>query len=61
MRFAIDVLYVDREARIVKAVPNLKPFRVSAAVRRARSVIELPSGTIEATGTMAGDQLVLTG
>ncbi len=57
MRFSIDVVYVDREARVVKAVSNLKPFRLSAALRSARSAIELPSGTIASTGTAPGDQL----
>lgn len=60
MRFAIDVLYVDRERRVVKSVANLKPFRVSAARGRC-SVIELPSGTIAASKTAAGDQLTFEG
>jgi len=57
MRFAIDVVYVDRAGKVVKVVPELRPFRVSGALRGARSVIELPSGTIAATGTVPGDQL----
>ena len=57
MRFSIDVVYVDRERRVVKAVADLKPFRLSAALRGARSAIELPSGTITNTGTAPGDQL----
>ena len=58
MRFAIDVLYLDRSGRVVKAVPTLKPFRLSAVLRGARSVIELPSGVIANTRTAAGDQIV---
>jgi hypothetical protein len=57
MRFAIDVLYVDRGGVVVKCVPDLRPFRASAAIRGARSVIELPGGTIRRTATTAGDQL----
>jgi hypothetical protein len=57
MRFTIDVLYIDRERRVAKAVNALRPFRVSAALREARSVIELPAGVIAATGTAVGDQL----
>ena len=57
MRFAIDVLYVDRSGRVVKAVSTLKPFRVSSVVRGARAVIELPSGAIANTGTAVGDEL----
>lgn len=58
MRFTIDVIYIDREGVVVKLAPKLRPFRMSAVMRGARSVVELPSGTIEETGTSAGDQLI---
>ena len=57
MRFAIDVVYIDRDGKVVKVSPNLKPFRASGVLRGGRSVIELPTGVIEATGTVPGDQL----
>ncbi|MCC6175032.1 MAG: DUF192 domain-containing protein [Chloroflexi bacterium] len=57
MRFAIDVLHLDRDGRILRAVPNLRPWRLGPIVRRSRSVVELPAGTIEASGTQAGDQI----
>lgn len=59
MRFSIDVVYVDRDGRVVKAVSNLKPFRVSGVLRGRCSVIELASGTIANTATSPGDQLSL--
>jgi len=58
MRFSIDVVYLDRDHNVVKLVPNLKPFRVSA-VRGGRSVIELPVGAIEASKTEVGDQVTI--
>lgn len=58
MRFAIDVVYVDREERVVKLVSDLKPWRFTAA-RGARSAYELPAGTIARVGVEVGDQLVL--
>lgn len=57
MRFPIDVIYLDKRGSVVKLSPNLKPFRVSAIWRGGRSVIELPTGVIEATGTVLGDQI----
>lgn len=57
MRFPIDVAYVDREGIVVKTVRGLRPWRISAA-RRARSTLELPAGTLDASGTVAGDVLV---
>lgn len=56
MKFAIDIVYIDRKKRVRKAVRNLVPWRMSLCLP-AHSVIELPVGVIEATGTQAGDQL----
>jgi uncharacterized membrane protein (UPF0127 family) len=61
MRFTIDVLYLDRDGRVVKAVPALRPFRWSWGGRRAHSVLELPAGTIAASGTLPGDALAFEG
>jgi uncharacterized membrane protein (UPF0127 family) len=59
MRFALDIVYLDRDLRVVKTVERLKPWRVSAA-RGAKSVLELPVGAIARSGTRPGDQLRLT-
>lgn len=60
MRFAIDVVYVDREWRVVRIDPAMAPNRVGPFVPRAAYVLELPVGVIQTTGTEAGDQLVLS-
>jgi uncharacterized membrane protein (UPF0127 family) len=60
MRFPIDVLYLNREDVVVKAVRALRPFRLSACLRGGHSVLELPAGTIEASGTQVGDCLALS-
>jgi len=57
MKFTIDVLYVDREKKVRGMRPNMKPWRVSACLT-AHSVLELPAGTLDRTGTKKGDQLV---
>jgi len=56
MRFPLDAIYLDGSFRVVKTVPNLRPWRISAA-RRAKSVLELPAGTIARSRTEPGDQL----
>jgi uncharacterized membrane protein (UPF0127 family) len=58
MQFAIDVIYLDRKRKVGKVAPNLKPWRLSLSLT-AHSVLELPAGTIELTGTRCGDQLTL--
>lgn len=59
MRFDIDVLFLDRKKRVVKAVRRLRPWRLAASWR-ARSVVELPAGTIEESGTERGDLIEVT-
>lgn len=57
MRFSIDVLLLDREHRVLSAYRNLRPFRVTALNWKASAALELPAGTIAATGTQVGDIL----
>jgi uncharacterized membrane protein (UPF0127 family) len=56
MRIPLDVVYLDGEQRVVKVVGDLKPWRISAA-RGAKTVLELPVGTIARTGTAPGDEI----
>lgn len=56
IRFSIDVVFVDREFRVVKVVERLRPWRVAGA-SGARSALELPAGEVEARGVSVGDQL----
>jgi uncharacterized membrane protein (UPF0127 family) len=61
MRVPIDVLFVDRNDKVVglrKAMPPSRPF-AGVAPWRGRYVIEMPAGVIAATGTALGDQLIL--
>lgn len=58
MRFALDVLYVDRDDRIVRAQRAIKPWRIGPIhTRGAKYVIELPVGTIDRSSSVVGDQL----
>jgi uncharacterized membrane protein (UPF0127 family) len=59
MFIPIDVAYLDREGRVLRAVGALAPHRLGPFVRRARNVLELPSGTLAATHTHEGDELVI--
>lgn len=57
MRFPIDVIFVDRQNRVVGLVNAMPPNRPYAGARRARRTLELPAGVIAATNTQVGDQL----
>jgi len=61
MRFPIDVVYIDRTSIVVKVVPGLAPYRMSATLGPAHAVIELPKGAIDQSRTEAGDVLALPG
>jgi uncharacterized protein len=56
MRFAIDLVYLDRAYRVRKVRSAVRPWRMSACLS-AHSVLELPAGTIEATHTQPGDRV----
>lgn len=56
MRFAIDVLFLDKRKRVVKTVHRLGPWRLAMSWR-GKTVLELPAGTIAETGTQPGDLL----
>jgi uncharacterized protein len=59
MRFPIDVVFLDRELRVLRIVPALKPWR-AVAKRRAKAVLELAAGECERRGLAAGDRLRLS-
>lgn len=57
MRFPIDVVFADKAHRVVGLTRAMPPNRPYAGAWRARYVVELPAGTIDATGTEIGDVL----
>jgi uncharacterized membrane protein (UPF0127 family) len=58
MKFTIDVVFLNRKRKILKIRPNMVRRRIAVSLM-AHSVLELPAGTLEQTGTERGDQLEL--
>lgn len=56
MKFPIDLVYVDRKRKVRKVRHAVAPWKLSACLS-AHSVLELPAGTVERTGTQPGDEL----
>jgi uncharacterized membrane protein (UPF0127 family) len=56
MKFTIDVVFLNRKYKILKIRPNMVKRRIALSLL-AHSVLELPAGTLEETGTQRGDQL----
>ncbi len=57
MRYPFDAVFINREGIVLHTISRMKPFRLSKHVFGARAVLELPAGTIEATGTRRGDRV----
>jgi uncharacterized membrane protein (UPF0127 family) len=58
MRFPIDVVFLDRNRKVVRIVPGLRPWRVAGA-KKAVAALELPVGAVDEAGLEEGDVLVL--
>lgn len=56
MRFPIDVLFLDKNLKVVRVIESLRPWRLSPWVWRARSVLELAGGALRGRAA-AGDEL----
>lgn len=59
MRFPIDVLFVDKDNKVIKAISCLRPFRLSFIYFNASFAIELPAGVIHSSRASKGDALLL--
>jgi uncharacterized protein len=57
MRFAIDIVFLDRRDRVVGIDRELKPWRVSSIAFGARKAIEIRAGASQRAQTEIGDQI----
>lgn len=60
MNYDIDVLFLDSYDSVIKVISKMPASRFSVC-QKSSYVVELPAGTIEATGTVVGDKISLTG
>ena len=58
MQFAIDVVFVGRDGKVLKINPNLVPSRLAMAPR-AFATIEMAAGETGRFGLRTGDTLIL--
>lgn len=59
MRFAIDVVFFDRQHRVTRVAANVRPSRFAWGGLRARVTLELPAGTTSAEALPRGTRLRL--
>jgi uncharacterized membrane protein (UPF0127 family) len=56
MKFPIDLVYVDKRRKVRKIRSRVPAWRLSACLS-AHSIVELPAGAVEQSGTCVGDEL----
>jgi hypothetical protein len=57
MKFAIDVLFLNKKNQVIAAINNLTRNRMTRLYPQSLSVLELPTGTIDDTNTAIGDKI----
>ena len=57
MGFAIDVVYVDCDYKVIRTRENMLPYRLGPFLAQCAYVIEMPVGMIAESQTQIGDQL----
>ncbi len=60
VRFAIDVVFMDRDNKVVKIIRNFKPWRVSGIYLKAKKVLEMEAGKLD-SDVQVGDELEVRG
>ena len=59
MRYAIDVIFLDADYRVVAVRAGLRPWRVTRYYRTAYAALELREGAAAEAGLEPGHQLAL--
>src|SRR5579884_2793181 len=59
MRFPLDIVFLDENGVVCADLREFRPWRVSRLVPRSKLAIELPSGTLDASGTQVGDLILI--
>ena len=57
MHFPIDILFMDKRGKVLKAAQEVRPFKLVAAPFKAHYALELPVGAIKSSATKVGDHI----
>jgi len=55
MKFSIDVIFLDKNMKVIKIANSLKSWRSFESLMNGRIAIELPSGKLNITNTKLDD------
>jgi len=57
MNYSIDVLYLDKDKRIVHMDEEMEPGKIGKKVKNAISVVELPGGKVKTANLKIGQSV----
>jgi uncharacterized membrane protein (UPF0127 family) len=58
MRFDLDIIYLDKENKVIQIIKQLKPFNIILPINNACSILEIPSNIIGNIGFLIGKKLI---
>lgn len=58
MKYPLDLVFLDEGGTVVDVRPDLQPGTRTGFIKGSHYALEIPTGTIEASGTRVGDKLV---
>jgi uncharacterized membrane protein (UPF0127 family) len=58
MTFPIDIVFMNKDCKVLKVSHNVKPFHLVAAPLRAYYALELPASAVSKSQTRVGDSLM---
>lgn len=61
MKFPLDVIFLDRDNKIIHMEEELQPWKISKLVYGGKSVLEIPSKTIKLSQCELNDRLLFRG
>jgi uncharacterized membrane protein (UPF0127 family) len=59
MNYPLDVLYLNKELEIIGLEEEIMPSKIGQVYKNGNSVLELPRGTIQKSGTKVGHKIKL--
>ena len=59
VRFPLDLIFLDREMRVIRIMRNVRPWRLAVGCRGAKGVVETASGWLPQDSLSEGDTVLI--
>jgi uncharacterized membrane protein (UPF0127 family) len=57
MKFTIDVIFIDKNYKVIEIIKNIKPCKTSKYIKKAWAVIEISNDSIISSKVSVGEEL----